>query len=464
MKSEKRSDSGDSRRRPAQRGLRHERRVLLMSLAAGAPGVAASLALLLSGDFTPKVVWTLGLFVVGVWLAVSFALRARVTRPLQTIANLLAAVREGDYSIRARGARGDDALAEVMREVNMLGETLRAQRVSAVEATALLRAVMSEIDVAVFAFDQQEHLQLINRAGERLLADRAEKLIGRTATDLGLKDCLRLSAAGDQHVLHQGFAGALPSQKTWGVRRSAFRERGVGHNLLVIADISRPLREEERRAWQRIVRVIGHELNNSLAPIKSIAGSLTTLLAREPRPADWREDMQRGLSVVSSRAASLGRFTEAYARLAKLPTPRFEPLDVSELIERAALLETRVNVEITGGGDGRAREIRADADQLEQLLINLIRNAVDATLAAGGGRVRVGWSGGDDYLDIRVEDDGMGLASSANLFVPFFTTKPEGTGIGLVLSRQIAEAHGGTLSLENKTDGAGCVARLRLPL
>ncbi|MEJ7619148.1 MAG: ATP-binding protein [Pyrinomonadaceae bacterium] len=456
MKSERSRRGGSAKR------THHERRVLLMSLGAGLPGVFISLLLLWGGNYSPKVRWTLTIFIVGTWLAVSFALRSRVVRPLQTISNLLAAVREGDYSIRARGAKGADSLAEVMREVNALGETLRTQRIGAVEATALLRAVIAEIDVAIFAFDPHEQLRLINRAGERLLADHMERLIGRTATELGLIDCLQPSVEDAPHTLNRSFSGAQPNQRTWGVRRSTFRERGMPHQLLVISDLSQPLREEERRAWQRIVRVIGHELNNSLAPIKSIAGSLTTLLTREPRPNDWGEDMQRGLHVVSSRAESLSRFMESYARLAKLPPPRQEPLDVAALIRRVAVLETRLRVEIVNG-DGLAATVRADVDQLEQLWINLMRNAADAALATAGG-VRVGWRTDVDYMDIWVEDDGMGLASSANLFVPFFTTKPGGTGIGLVLSRQIAEAHGGTLSLENKSHGGGCIARLRLPL
>ncbi|MEJ7709985.1 MAG: ATP-binding protein [Pyrinomonadaceae bacterium] len=331
------------------------------------------------------------------------------------------------------------------------------------EATALLRAVMAEIDVAIFAFDPEERLRLINRAGERLLSDNIERLIGRTAGELGLADCLQPHTDdASPRLLNRAFPGASPSQRTWGVRRSAFREQGLPHQLLVITDISQPLREEERRAWQRIVRVIGHELNNSLAPIKSIAGSLTSLLTREPRPADWHDDMQRGLFVVSSRAESLSRFMESYARLAKLPPPRPASIDVGELIRRVAVLETRLRVRVIDGSSVR-RTLSADTDQLEQLMINLIRNAADASLLTGGG-VKVGWKANGEYMNIWVEDEGMGLASSANLFVPFFTTKPGGTGIGLVLSRQIAEAHGGTLSLENKTSGAGCVAHLRLPL
>jgi nitrogen fixation/metabolism regulation signal transduction histidine kinase len=431
-----------------------------MALAAGAPAVAVSLALLWADDYTPKVFWTLLTLIVCFWLGFSFAVRGRVVRPLQTVSNLLAALREGDYSFRARGGRGDDALSEVIREINSLGSTMREHRVGALEATALLHTVMAEIDVAVFAFDPGGRLRLLNRAGERLLARGPERALGRTAAELGLADCLRVSDDEESHTLTKSFPGDGGVLRRWGVRRSAFRERGIAHQLLVVADLSRPLRAEELRAWQKIVRVLGHELNNSLAPIKSIAGSLASLLAREPLPEDWREDARSGLDVVSARAESLSRFTESYARLARLPPPRLAPVEVGRLVRRVAGLETRLRVEVA---DGAEQTVSADADQLEQLLINLVRNAADASLVTGGA-VRVGWRVAGGQVEIFVEDEGLGLASTANLFVPFFTTKPGGSGIGLVLSRQIAEAHGGTLTLENRKGRRGCEARLRLPL
>jgi nitrogen fixation/metabolism regulation signal transduction histidine kinase len=341
-----------------------------------------------------------------------------------------------------------------MLEVNFLGQILREQRLGALEATALLRTVMAEIEVAIFAFDSDQKLRLVNRAGERLLAQPAERLMGKSAEDLSLEDCLVAESPGTLQKSFPGGAGR------WEVHRSTFRERGAPHQLLVLSDLSRALREEERQAWQRLVRVLGHELNNSLAPIKSIAGSLESLVGRETQPADWKEDMRRGLGVIAARAASLNRFMEAYARLARLPLPRLEPLSVSALVKRVVSLETRINIRLV---EGPEITIRADGDQLEQLLINLLRNAVDASLETGGG-VRAGWRRTVGRVEVWVEDEGPGLSNTSNLFVPFFTTKPGGSGIGLVLSRQIAEAHGGTLTLENRRNTHGCEARLRLPI
>jgi two-component system nitrogen regulation sensor histidine kinase NtrY len=434
--------------------LSHERRILLMAVTAGLPGSLVALTLLWAGDYTPKVQWTLTVLIVGLWSGFALAVRRRVVFPLQTVSNLLAALREGDYSIRGRQARSDDALGEVMIEVNALGETLREQRLGALEATTLLRTVMAEIDVAIFAFDNLCRLRLVNRAGERLLAQTSERLLGRSADELGLQACLEGDSTRTLQASFPGGAGR------WGMRRGAFREHGLPHHLLVLTDLSKALREEERLAWQRLLRVLGHELNNSLAPIRSIAGSLNTLLMKNPRPPDWQDDIQRGLAVIAGRSEALSRFMEAYSRLARLPQPRFQAVDVDGWIQRNVGMETRLNVSLTRGP---ALTIPGDPDQLDQLLINLLRNATDAALETGGG-VTIGWQKNRKSIEVWVDDEGPGISGATNLFVPFFTTKPGGSGIGLALSRQIAEAHGGALTLENRAEGPGCRARLKLPL
>jgi two-component system nitrogen regulation sensor histidine kinase NtrY len=432
----------------------HEYRILIAALAAGAPAVITSMVVLWWGDYTPKVQWTLTVLIIGFWWGFSFSVRERVASPLRTLANLLEAMREGDYSIRARGARNGDALAEVMQQVNAMGATLRAQRLGALEATTLLRKVMEEINVAVFAFDQEQRLRLVNRTGERLMAQPAERLLGLKAEALGLVDCLE----GDHSQTRQRVFPAGAGR--WGINRASFREGGLPHQLLVVTDLTRPLREEELQAWQRIVRVLGHELNNSLTPIKSIAGSLESMISRDELPEDWHDDMKRGLAIIASRSEALSRFMGAYARLAKLPRPQLAPIVLRPWIRRVAGLETRLQVQVMDGPD---ETIQGDSDQLEQLLINLIRNAVEAAKEQDVCGVRVRWERVAGNINVIVEDDGPGLSNTANLFVPFFTTKPGGSGIGLVLCRQIAEAHGGALSLQNRADARGCEARLTLP-
>jgi len=437
-----------------RRGPSFERRVLLSAFAIGLPGGTVALSLLWAGDFSARTRWTLAAFVVLGWWWLAASLQGRVVFPLQTASNLLAALREGDFSIRARGARRGDALGETLSEVNSLAETLRHERLGALEATALLRKIMEEIDVAIFAFTPEGVLRLVNRAGTRLLSQPEERLLGRAAAEIGLGEFL----AGDApRTLERAFPGGAGR---WEARRSLFRQGGLPLELLVLTDLSRALRQEERLAWQRLIRVLGHELNNSLAPIRSVAGSLEALLARSPRPDDWEDDARRGLQVIAARSAALNRFLDGYARLARLPEPRLALLDLGPLVRRVAGLEPRLPVVIVPGPDVT---VRADGDQLEQLLINLVRNATDAALETGGS-VRVGWGRTATQVRIAVEDDGPGLAGTANLFVPFFTTKPGGSGIGLVLGRQIAEAHGGMLSLRNRDAHSGCEASLVLPL
>jgi PAS domain S-box-containing protein len=434
--------------------LAYERRLFWTVLLAGFPAIVVSMLLLWMGPYAPRTKWTLTLLIFGFWFVVGFSVRERVVRSLQTLSNLISALREGDYSIRARGARRTDSMAEVAREVNALSETLHDQRLGELEATALLRTVMAEIDVAIFTFDGEQKLRLVNRAGARLLGRPQERLIGASAAELGLAEFLEGEPTRTVQRTFPGGSGR------WGLRRSTFREGGLPHQLLVVSDLSRALREEEREAWQRLIRVLGHELNNSLAPIKSVAESLESLLRRPERPADWDADLQRGLAIIAARAESLNRFMTAYARLARLPPPSFERVDVAGCVQRAAGLETRIPVGVVPGPN---LSIRADGDQIEQLLINLLRNAADAALETGGG-VTVSWRKNGNYMEVVVEDEGPGLPNTANLFVPFFTTKPGGSGIGLVLCRQIAEAHGGNLIVENRAPQPGCQARLRLPL
>jgi len=434
--------------------LSFETRLLLWALAGGA--VPLVLAVLALRRWVPDSLTRTSLQVLLAmgWLGCALAVRERVARPLQTLSNLIAAMREGDTSIRARGARVDSALGLALWEVNAMTEQMRQKRYLALEATSLLRQVMESIDVALFAFDPAGRLRLVNRDGEQLLALPSERALGMDAGTLGLAEALagETPRLVDLHL--PGRAGR------WELRRGTYRHDGRPHELVVLTDLSRSLREEERQAWLRLIRVLSHEINNSLAPIQSIAGSLQTLIDRGDRLAEREDDVRSGLRVIEARSQSLGRFMHAYARLARLPRPVLATVDVADWVRRTAALETRVAVEVRGGP---AVALAADGDQLDQLLINLVRNAADAA-SESGGRVWIAWSAAQGWLDVRVEDEGPGLADTANLFVPFFTTKPEGSGIGLALSRQIAEAHGGSLSLENRRGARGCVAVVRLPL
>jgi PAS domain S-box-containing protein len=439
--------------RTAHRSL--ERSVLLLALMAGLPSGLILLAITWAQPYSFEVRWTVTTVVLMVWLGAAFAAYQLVERALFLQANLLGALREGDYSIRGTGAKPGSAVDLVMHEINGLGDTLQRQRTEAVESTKLLQSVMGAIDVAVFAFDMEEKLVLVNPAGERLIGRSAAEMLGHPASELKLGQCLE---GETPRLLDRPFG---PESGRLELRRSGFRREGKPHQLLVFADLSRALREQEQEAWQRIVRVLSHEINNSLTPIKSIAHSIKRMLSRVP-DLPRADEIQDGLNLIETRSGSLGRFLRSYAQLARLPKPQTRTTDVAPLLHRVAELENRLPVRLKGHENV---QITADPDQLEQLLINIIRNAVDATLETGQkGEVALDWKQVDGSLQISIEDQGPGLPDTSNLFVPFFTTKPAGSGIGLALSRQIAEAHGGTLALENRRDVKGCRAVLRLPL
>jgi two-component system, NtrC family, nitrogen regulation sensor histidine kinase NtrY len=450
--------------------LHYEHRISLYALLVALPGIAVSGIFIWRQPWSTESKLALSFLELFVWWILALLLHDQTVRPLQTLANVVAALREEDYSFRARGAISDDALGELSLEVNALADLLADQRIRAIEATALLRRVVEEIDAPLFAFDPDRVLRLVNPAGEKLLQQAAVRLLGRTADEIGLADCLSVQSEA---------LVALPANSSnarWLVRQSKFREKGVPHTLIVLSDVSRALREEERSAWQRLIRVLGHELNNSLAPIKSIAGSLSTRLAEAQLNPEDRKDFERGLAIIEDRTASLNRFLQAYRQLAQMPPPTLKKVALFPIVERVAFLETRMAVEIFRGPDVM---LMVDADQIEQMLINLVRNAVEAALEPSHDddrssnsttvveiqkpQVTLNWLVEDQNLVLTIDDNGLGLLNPSNAFVPFYTTKPAGSGIGLALSRQIVEAHGGSITLSNRAVKRGCRVQVKLP-
>jgi nitrogen fixation/metabolism regulation signal transduction histidine kinase len=385
-----------------------------------------------------------------------------IVRPLQTLTNVVASLREGDYSFRARGAGAQDALGELAWEVNALADLLQKQRVRSLEATALLARILEVMHAPLFAFDSNDMLQLVSNAGVKMLGLPHARCFGHSARELGLEELL---AAPDQTIHSFSANQKSPASSTrWLLRKAAFRQDGAPHTLLLLADVSLPLQEEEQIAWKRLIRVLGHELSNSLAPIKSIAGTLLTRLDQLDRASGDQavlRDFRRGIGVIESRADSLNRFVQSYRQLAQLPPPQLRQVPLGPLLERVVLLEQRLAIQLD---PGPPTTLSADPDQLEQMFINLLANAVDASLANGAQPVRVSWQVADSSVIIAIEDRGLGIANTDNLFVPFYTTKPTGSGVGLALAQRIARAHGGEIRLLNREDGPGARATIRLPV
>jgi two-component system, NtrC family, nitrogen regulation sensor histidine kinase NtrY len=432
--------------------IRSDHKIYLAVLATAAPGILLALAMLWTWQVSSGLRWSASLLLIVGALAGASVVTRFFVRPLQTLANILAALRIGDHSVRVRGARPEDPAGLAFIEVNRLTEKLRATRFGDLESEALLRAVLAEVEVAIIAVDDQDTIRFLNRSAEVLLGHSLERDERLTAEEAGIADLLTAPAPStvERHFL--GRAGR------WDLRCGSFRQEGRPHRLLVLSDVSRVLREEEREAWRRLVRVLSHEINNSLTPIRSISGSLLDLMRQDPPPVDREVDMEQGLQVIASRSESLARFMTAYARLTRLPPPDRRPMDVCQWVRRVVALETRRPVRVV---EGPPVTICADADQLDQLLINLVRNAVEASEETDGD-VTVGWDRDGENVAVWVRDEGPGLSTTENLFVPFFTTKRGGSGIGLALSRQIVEAHDGQVMLANRDDGSGCEARVTL--
>ena len=438
--------------------MKFERKITVLSLLGGLAGIVMALVLLWTRSIQLSTKLILTFLILACWLGFAFSVKNKIAFPLRTILNILGALREGDYSMRLRGACRDDAMGELAWELNRLVQFLQKQRFDVVESTALLRKILAEIDVALFGFDSSGVLQWVNDSGRQLLKLHEEKIIGYPADAFGLDLCLR---GPTPRIVDLSLPGGVGR---WELRRAAYREKGLSHQLVFLSDMTRTLHEEERQAWRRLIQILRHEINNSLTPIQSVAQSLQTCLKQESRTKGWEEDVREGLEIIAERSEVLGGFIASYSRLTRLPEPTLAEMKVETWIRHVVGLETRLPVEIISGPE---LAIQADRSQLDQLLINIISNAVEASLEAGrqaGKHVTIAWKIAGVFLEVWVDDDGPGLETTTDPFVPFFTTKQQGSGIGLALSRQIAEAHGGYLALVNHRDRPGCRALLRLPI
>ncbi len=419
-----------------------------------APALAALLVVLMVGAPQGSSRWLLLALVLVLSLAAAHALRDSPGHWTRTLANLVEGLREGDYSVRARVPRKDGDHAMLVDGFNRLAMHLQDERQALHETLQLLSKTLATLDGAVFAFEGDARLRMVNPAGERLLGAPATELIGQGAAQLGLEALFALPS-GSIHA--QVFAGQFGR---WQVSHASLRSHSQAGSLLVIQPMERALREEEAQAFRRLLRVLSHEINNSLAPIASMADTLQRLMPPEGERLDdeRRADLVHGLDLIEQRSGALQRFLGGYARLAKLPAPQLAPLRVADMGQRVQRLLDDARISLHGDLE---QAVLADGDQLEQVLINLVRNALEADPSCG--QVQLSWREEGDQVSIEVTDGGPGLPASDSLFVPFFTTKPSGSGIGLVLSRQIIEAQGGSLVLRKRHDASGTVAVVRLP-
>jgi nitrogen fixation/metabolism regulation signal transduction histidine kinase len=436
-----------------------EGRLFYSILRTGVPAAALALVLLWVNPYSidHKIEGTVLLLLL--WLSSTLGTRNHIIHSIRVLSNVIASLKDGDLSFRATHAIGGDALGDLALEINNLARALESERLGAIEATNLLRKILFEVDAVIFAFSPDNRVRLLNRAATAFLRKSEEESLNRTAEELGI---LHILNGPPSETISQSFAG---TERRWVVQRTSFRQQGIPHRLVMLSEVSEALRAEERLAWQRIVRVLSHEINNSLAPIKSIAHTLARLSATTTMADEARENFQHGLEVIKERTEALNRFLQNYTRLARLPAPVRQVISLNKLVSHVAGLEFRLKVRVLPGPDVK---VNVDPDQLEQVLINLTRNALEAMLdkPAGdkqGPAVTLSWHVTGRDLDLFIRDQGPGLLDTANLFVPFYTTKKTGTGIGLLLSRNIIEAHGGRLSIRNREDCSGCEVQIKIP-
>lgn len=383
---------------------------------------------------------------------------------LRQAANVLEGLAQGDPTLRLHAGPG---LAELATPIAALGRQLRQVQDQARAEQDLTRTVLQALDLAVLAFDEAGRLCLINPSAELLLKAPGAALLGRTAESLGLSGWME---GAQEVVCEHAFPGA---SGTWRIRRHRQALAAPGHTLLCISDLRQALREQELKAWHHLLRVLSHEVQNALAPIISLSGSLqpgaaAAARAEAPPSPTWSEDLREALPLIESRARQLSEFVRRYARWSRLPEPQWQLFDLLPLLQRLAALSGGVRLAwVDAAGEPceapASLPFHGDAGQIEQLLGNLLKNAHEAERAAGIAAPEVELVCACPPERLWLRDRGVGLANPANLFVPFYTTKPGGSGIGLVLSRQIAEGHGGSLWLSARQDGPGAEARLHFP-
>ncbi|MDR7091259.1 sensor histidine kinase [Cellvibrio fibrivorans] len=429
------------------------------------------LVLLASLPLLLLLLWVMVLANISIWLILltgligglvilfsCYSVYQKLSYQFRSISNLLEALIQGDYTLRARTDQNNSALDELVGAINGLAKRLSQQRWESVESQLLLRTIIEHIDVAIIALNQDNQIRFLNPAAENLL---------QLKNSLTNRELLQQLAFVQELTsgCHQVVELSLGYQQgRFNVYVEEFREDGKQHKLLFITDIRTLLRSEERKAWQDLVRVISHEINNSLSPIASISQTLQRLLERDAQYADVIGNLREGLGIISERAKGLSQFVDSYKQLAKLPEPQTQPLSIRPLVEKIVALFNHQPITIEAERDFI---LQLDPVQFEQVLINLIKNAVESTALANpnnpGSTIAIRWAVSRQFFKLDICDQGSGISNPDNLFVPFYSTKKQGSGIGLVLCRQIIEAHNGRLTLSNQNAG-GCCASIELPL
>lgn len=425
----------------------------LALLGAGVAAVSVALALGLSAVFESRLL--AGLVAIAAGLLLSMWVMRRAVRPALSLFRALAGTtlsyRDGDFSFGLRW-RHRDELGDLVAAHNELGGVLREQRLALVQRELLLDTMVQNTPVAMLLVADGGHVVYANLAARRLLND------GRKIEGLALEALVQAAPAALSEALDRGGDGLFSvgegdEEDVYHLARRGFRLNGRPHELLLLRQLTTELRRQEVQTWKKVIRVISHELNNSLAPVASLAHSGAELTRR-----GQTEKLEAIFGMIEERARHLEGFIRGYARFAKLPTPRLEATPWTVLVDRL-----RSQISFSLDGELPPGSVRVDVPQMEQALINLLKNAHESGSAPEGVQLRVRRGVGLLRIEVLDRGTGMGEAVLANALVPFYSTKRSGTGLGLALAREIAEAHGGRIGLANR-EGGGLQVSLVLPV
>ncbi|QLE85802.1 PAS domain-containing protein [Shewanella sp. Scap07] len=391
-----------------------------------------------------------------IWLFYfAFYLKKIVVNKVRTLTSVVEALTCEDYSMRAKESSSCGVINELSQLINTLANTFAQQSLITKEKHILLNKVINQIDVAIIATDSRDNVTLMNPAAEKLFNRRVERMKGWPIRELGIP------ATTPEHNKQVLEFDLKEHKKKIYLHRDEYFENGIKQQLIFITDIQNLLREEERLAWQRLLRVLSHEINNSLAPIASISATLTRFTEANCAnlPSELNSDLQNGLGVIQERANSLNEFIQSYQQLAKVPPPEKTLFNLEKLVQSITPLFDNIQLRTANG----PIDIYADEVQLKQVLVNLIKNARESMASLPDGKVIICLHRHSSAIEIQVIDSGCGISNMDNIFVPFYTTKEKGTGIGLVLSRQLVVNNGGDLDIRNNDNGIGAQANIYFP-